>query len=155
MASGLIRPSCCLHELRYITVPIVGPASTGFAAVPPAAWRRTVRGRSGGVLCLRYTNRRNDRNPLFRLIFRGGTIGLVTVPSDPASEARAIASALVAASPNLITVLDWHTGLCPSCERGQPKCAEYAEILDEYGAGARGATVFFPAETSAAAGYGG
>lgn len=69
---------------------------------------------------------------------------VVTVPSDPASEARAIASEWIAVSPDLIEVLDWHTDLCGTCRPGGGKCAEFREIISEYGAGETGAAVFFP-----------
>jgi hypothetical protein len=57
--------------------------------------------------------------------------------------ACAAASAWIAASPNMIVVLDWHRGLCGTCGVGR-LCAEYREILAEYGAGEYGATVFSP-----------
>jgi hypothetical protein len=42
-------------------------------------------------------------------------------------------------------VLGWHTGLCGTCRPGGGKCPEFREIVDEYGAGEYGASVFFPA----------
>jgi hypothetical protein len=58
---------------------------------------------------------------------------------DPA----AVASAWIAASPNLLEVLDWHRGLCGACQPGR-HCAEYGEIIAEYGAGPFGTAVFWP-----------
>lgn len=58
------------------------------------------------------------------------------------SEAAAEASAWIAASPNLIDVLGWHRRLC-GCGPGE-HCAEYAEIIAEYGAGPAGSAVFWP-----------
>ena len=66
----------------------------------------------------------------------------------PAAEASAIASAWIAASPHILDVLDWHKGLCETCSTGG-RCAERAEIIDEYGAGPYGAAVFWPARATA------
>lgn len=65
-------------------------------------------------------------------------------PAEAASGARAIASAWIAGAPNLIIVLLWHLRLCGTCGP-ECRCAEYHEILEEYGAGPYGAAVFFPA----------
>lgn len=65
------------------------------------------------------------------------------VLSEAAVEASAAASAWIAVSPNLLDVLAWHQDLCPACGPGG-KCAEYREIVDEYGAGVYGAAVFWP-----------
>ena len=62
----------------------------------------------------------------------------------PAERPAAVASEWIAASPPLLAVLDWHVDLCPGCVRGRPKCAEFREILAEYGAGPSGSAVFFP-----------
>lgn len=65
-------------------------------------------------------------------------------PAEAAVEARAAASAWIAASPNLIDVLTWHQQQCGACGTAR-KCGEYHEILAEYGAGQYGAAVFYPA----------
>lgn len=58
------------------------------------------------------------------------------------SEAAAEASRWIAASPNLTVVLDWHRRL-HGCGPGE-HCAEYAGIIEEYGAGPSGSAVFWP-----------
>jgi len=64
------------------------------------------------------------------------------------ADAAAEAAAWIAASPNLIDVLTWHAGLCETCGNRTPgtlrRCAEYTEIIEEYGAGPYGSAVFFP-----------
>ena len=64
-------------------------------------------------------------------------------PAERAAAATAEASAWIAASPNMIDVLGWHEDLCETCKLGR-KCAEYGEIIAEYGAGPYGSVVFFP-----------
>jgi hypothetical protein len=64
-------------------------------------------------------------------------------PAEAAKQATAEASKWIAASPNLVDVLAWHRGLCKTCT-GTRMCAEYAEIICEYGAGVHGSAVFWP-----------
>lgn len=61
-----------------------------------------------------------------------------------AAEASAIVSAWIAVSPRLAVVLGWHQDRCPACEPFTRHCAEYHEILAEYGAGPSGPAAFFP-----------
>lgn len=71
--------------------------------------------------------------------------GRVPGPVLTDKDATAAASAWIGRSPTLIGALDWHVGLCPACD-GTRFCAEYTEIICEYGAGPYGAAVFFPDE---------
>jgi hypothetical protein len=65
-------------------------------------------------------------------------------PAQAAAEAAAEVARWVAMSPHLSDVLDWHRSLCSVCGPFRP-CAEYDEIISEYGAGAYGISVFYPA----------
>jgi hypothetical protein len=66
------------------------------------------------------------------------------IPQQAAAEASAEASRWIGESPHILDVLDWHRSACRACT-DTLRCAEYGEIICEYGAGEAGAAVFFPA----------